>query len=171
MAGLVDDFDFAVNEQCHQYNECESLTPFTEQNKAVFNAEIRIFGGTMRRPVTFCVRLNVNLGLSIWFSCSNSMIVFAWPVHEKHSHRLTICLCTVHSSRRIGGPPWLASKGTGGMQRSGHHFPGGLPETGGFPLRYVSTRMADTFLEWSFHRSVCLTSGRCWTPMDWLTPV
>ena len=32
-------FDFAVNEQCFEYNECNALQLFTENNKAVFNAE------------------------------------------------------------------------------------------------------------------------------------
>jgi hypothetical protein len=32
-------FDFAVNEQCHEYNECDMLLPFTEAGKPVFNAE------------------------------------------------------------------------------------------------------------------------------------
>ncbi len=32
-------FDFSVNEQCHQYNECNKLQPFIENNKPVFNAE------------------------------------------------------------------------------------------------------------------------------------
>ena len=32
-------FDFALNEQCHEYNECDLLTPFIESNKPVFNAE------------------------------------------------------------------------------------------------------------------------------------
>lgn len=36
---LVDDFDFAVNEQCFQYQECDQLTPFILNNKPVFNAE------------------------------------------------------------------------------------------------------------------------------------
>ncbi|MBI5138091.1 MAG: endo alpha-1,4 polygalactosaminidase [Nitrospirae bacterium] len=39
VAALVDAFDFAVNEQCHQYNECDLLRPFTDAGKAVFNAE------------------------------------------------------------------------------------------------------------------------------------
>lgn len=38
---LVDHFDFAVNEQCHEYTECETLAPFIEQNKAVFNVEYK----------------------------------------------------------------------------------------------------------------------------------
>jgi hypothetical protein len=38
---LVDDFDFAVNEQCFQYDECDLLTPFVDQDKAVLQAEYR----------------------------------------------------------------------------------------------------------------------------------
>jgi len=36
---LVDVFDFAVNEQCHEFDECEAYAPFIEQDKPVFNAE------------------------------------------------------------------------------------------------------------------------------------
>ncbi|MEE1757510.1 endo alpha-1,4 polygalactosaminidase [Streptomyces sp. SP18CS02] len=36
---LVDDFDFAVNEECAQYRECALLTPFVEAGKAVFHVE------------------------------------------------------------------------------------------------------------------------------------
>ncbi|WP_111498017.1 endo alpha-1,4 polygalactosaminidase [Marinobacter bohaiensis] len=36
---LVDYFDFAVNEQCFEYDECDKLQPFIDANKAVFNAE------------------------------------------------------------------------------------------------------------------------------------
>jgi len=32
-------FDLALNEQCHEYEECELLTPFVDAGKAVFNAE------------------------------------------------------------------------------------------------------------------------------------
>ena len=32
-------FDFAINESCHVYNECEAYKKFTKANKAVFNAE------------------------------------------------------------------------------------------------------------------------------------
>lgn len=38
---LVDDFDFAVNEQCFEYNECDLLEPFIKQGKAVLNAEYK----------------------------------------------------------------------------------------------------------------------------------
>ena len=36
---LVASFDFAINEQCHQYNECETLQPFLDAEKPVLNAE------------------------------------------------------------------------------------------------------------------------------------
>ncbi len=36
---LVGSFDFAVNEQCFEYDECDALQPFLEAGKPVFNAE------------------------------------------------------------------------------------------------------------------------------------
>ena len=39
VAELVDDFDFAVNEQCHEYDECDHLTPFINAGKPVLNIE------------------------------------------------------------------------------------------------------------------------------------
>jgi hypothetical protein len=36
---LVGDFDFAVNEQCFEYDECAELTPFIDADKAVFHVE------------------------------------------------------------------------------------------------------------------------------------
>jgi hypothetical protein len=36
---LVDTFDFAVNEQCAEYSECEMLVPFIAAGKPVFHAE------------------------------------------------------------------------------------------------------------------------------------
>ena len=39
---VVGSVDFAVNEQCHEYEECARYKPFTDQNKAVFNIE---YGG------------------------------------------------------------------------------------------------------------------------------
>lgn len=38
---LVAYFDFSVNEQCHEFSECESLTPFIDAGKPVFNAEYK----------------------------------------------------------------------------------------------------------------------------------
>ncbi|MFG2721774.1 endo alpha-1,4 polygalactosaminidase [Streptomyces sp. NPDC048416] len=39
---LVGAFDFAVNEQCAQYDECALLTPFVKADKAVFHVEYEL---------------------------------------------------------------------------------------------------------------------------------
>ncbi|MFE9369046.1 endo alpha-1,4 polygalactosaminidase [Streptomyces sp. NPDC006711] len=39
---LVESFDFAVNEQCAQYDECAQLTPFVKADKAVFHVEYEL---------------------------------------------------------------------------------------------------------------------------------
>ena len=39
VAQLEPSFDFAVNEQCHEYSECGNYTAFTSKNKPVLNAE------------------------------------------------------------------------------------------------------------------------------------
>ncbi len=36
---VIDFVDAAMNEQCLQYNECDTLKPFIDQNKAVFHVE------------------------------------------------------------------------------------------------------------------------------------
>jgi hypothetical protein len=36
---VVDIVQFAVNEQCHQYHECDGYASVTKQNKPVFNVE------------------------------------------------------------------------------------------------------------------------------------
>nr|WP_245984373.1 endo alpha-1,4 polygalactosaminidase [Streptomyces tateyamensis] len=42
---LVNDFDFAVNEQCAEYSECDKLTPFIQQGKAVLHVEYNVPNG------------------------------------------------------------------------------------------------------------------------------
>ena len=39
LADLVEHFDFAVNEQCHEYKECDGYQAFISHGKPVFNAE------------------------------------------------------------------------------------------------------------------------------------
>jgi hypothetical protein len=39
---LVGDFDWALNEQCFEYNECSALAPFTKAGKAVFEVEYNL---------------------------------------------------------------------------------------------------------------------------------
>ncbi len=39
---LVDYFDFVINEQCFEYDECDKLLPFKEADKAVFGVEYNV---------------------------------------------------------------------------------------------------------------------------------
>jgi len=45
---LVTSFDWAINEQCFEYNECNLLAPFTQAGKAVFEVEYSL------TPAQFC---------------------------------------------------------------------------------------------------------------------
>jgi hypothetical protein len=49
---LVEHFDWALNEECFAYDECELLMPFTEAGKAVFNVEYEL------ETSEFCQRAN-----------------------------------------------------------------------------------------------------------------
>lgn len=51
---LVDDYDFAVNEQCHYFKECSYLKPFVEKGKAVFGIEYEL------STSNFCSQANAN---------------------------------------------------------------------------------------------------------------
>lgn len=55
---LVDYFDWALNEQCFQYKECELLLPFVEADKAVFGIEYK------GKPKRFCPQAN-EMGFSV----------------------------------------------------------------------------------------------------------
>lgn len=46
---LVDDFDWMLNEQCYQYDECDMLLPFVQADKAVFGVEYREEGDDPRK--------------------------------------------------------------------------------------------------------------------------
>jgi len=41
LADLQPSFDLAVNEQCHEFSECDGYSVFTAQDKPVFNAEYK----------------------------------------------------------------------------------------------------------------------------------
>ncbi|MBP2473405.1 hypothetical protein JOF53_002277 [Crossiella equi] len=62
---LVGDFDFAVNEQCAEYDECAKLTPFIQAGKAVLHAEYDLtpdrYCGTTRRLGLSSIHKNLNL--------------------------------------------------------------------------------------------------------------
>ncbi|MDO8751235.1 MAG: endo alpha-1,4 polygalactosaminidase [Dehalococcoidia bacterium] len=50
---LLPYFDWALNEQCFEYDECESLLPFIKAGKPVFNVEYEL------DPSEFCEQANV----------------------------------------------------------------------------------------------------------------
>jgi hypothetical protein len=52
VAQLQPDFDFAISEQCYEYDECDALKPFTAAGKAVFNVE---YSGD---PSNYCSHAN-----------------------------------------------------------------------------------------------------------------
>ena len=62
---LVGSFDFAVNEQCAEYSECDALAPFVRAGKAVFHAEYDLttaaFCPTSRRLRLSSVRKRLDL--------------------------------------------------------------------------------------------------------------
>ncbi|MFA6161789.1 MAG: endo alpha-1,4 polygalactosaminidase, partial [Patescibacteria group bacterium] len=49
---LLPYFDWALNEQCFQYNECDTLVPFVNAGKAVFNVEYSL------TTTAFCSKAN-----------------------------------------------------------------------------------------------------------------
>jgi len=49
---LVGYFDWALNEECFQFNECDALTPFVAAGKAVFGVEY------VGDPASFCPQAN-----------------------------------------------------------------------------------------------------------------
>ena len=49
---LVSHYDFALNEQCFEFGECDKLTPFITANKAVFEVEYTL------STAQFCAQAN-----------------------------------------------------------------------------------------------------------------
>ncbi len=70
---LVGNFDFAVVEECFQYNECGFFKPFVEAGKAVFEAEYELppakFCAKARRLGFSSIRKGVELFAKPWRPC------------------------------------------------------------------------------------------------------
>jgi hypothetical protein len=62
VAALIDVVDFAVNEECFEYDECDALLPFTAAGKAVFQIEYTD-GSLESKAADVCPRANA-LGFS-----------------------------------------------------------------------------------------------------------
>ncbi|MFE9426514.1 endo alpha-1,4 polygalactosaminidase [Kitasatospora sp. NPDC006697] len=65
---LVGDFDFAIDEQCAEFKECDSLTPFVKAGKAVLHVEYNV------APADFCSQ-TTRLGFS---SMAKHLKLDAW---------------------------------------------------------------------------------------------
>ncbi len=48
VSDLAPYYDYAVNEQCFEFSECDQYAPFLNQGKAVFNVEYNV------QPSSFC---------------------------------------------------------------------------------------------------------------------
>ena len=56
---LLDAYDFALNEECHEYDECEDFAPFVAAGKAVYNVEYRDSrGDALDLAESVCPRAN-----------------------------------------------------------------------------------------------------------------
>lgn len=56
---LVEYYDFSVNEQCHEFDECDALMPFIEVGKPVYNAEYAdIYVNDVNQRNTMCEDAN-----------------------------------------------------------------------------------------------------------------
>ncbi|WP_073496154.1 endo alpha-1,4 polygalactosaminidase [Actinacidiphila paucisporea] len=65
---LLPDFDFSVDEQCAQYDECGKLSPFVAAGKPVFHVEYEL------KPAQFCPEVR-RLGFS---SMRKHLVLDAW---------------------------------------------------------------------------------------------
>lgn len=63
LSDLASAFDFAVNEQCFQYNECSGYSAFTVQGKPVFNVEYQTKWKDATTRQTLCAKAKA---LSLW---------------------------------------------------------------------------------------------------------
>ena len=54
---LIGDVDFAINEECFAYNECDALAPFIRANKAVLHVEYTA-GTLSTKGATICPKAN-----------------------------------------------------------------------------------------------------------------
>lgn len=67
IAELEPDFDFAINEECFRYDECEAYRPFVAAGKAVFNVEYEETPGRCEKARELGITSMLkNLDLDAW---------------------------------------------------------------------------------------------------------
>jgi hypothetical protein len=69
-------FDWALNEQCNQYDECDTLSPFVDADKAVFGVEysgsVSSFCPDMKSMGFSWLKKDMNLDASVTQCCSST---------------------------------------------------------------------------------------------------
>jgi hypothetical protein len=63
---LVEYYDFAVNEECHAYRECNLYGPFTASGKPVFNCEYEVQATSFEELCTSSSSLNLSTIAKEW---------------------------------------------------------------------------------------------------------
>jgi hypothetical protein len=99
---LVDNFDWALNEQCYQYNECNGYQTFITNNKPVFGVEYNL------EPAAFCPQANISgyswlkkhLNLDAWrYGCeSYQSVTIRANVDQQNGITVTDALLTLRKT-------------------------------------------------------------------------
>jgi len=114
---LVADFDWALNEQCYQYNECDGYQTFIANDKPVFGVEYNL------EPADFCPQANSsgyswlkkNYNLDAWrYGCENYSTIRA-DVDNNSTINTTDAMLTLRNSLGLSmsGTNWFSSTTTG----------------------------------------------------------
>lgn len=114
---LVGAFDWALNEECYQYNECDVYQPFIAANKPVFGVEY------IGEASSFCPQANAsgyswlkkNINLDAWrYGCEDYGIIRA-DVDQNSIINTTDAMLTLRDSLGLdmSGTNWVESVTTG----------------------------------------------------------
>ena len=120
---LVGTFDWALNEECYQYNECDVYQPFITANKPVFGVEY------VGAPAAFCPEANAsgyswlkkNLNLDSWrYGCEDYGQVRA-DVDESLVVNSTDAMLTLRNSLGLdmSATNWKVTNSTGDVNCDG----------------------------------------------------
>lgn len=66
---FLNDFEFAINEQCMDYNECGLYKPFVDQNKVVFNVEYNNHNGKVCQESAEYHLVTKYANNGVWANC------------------------------------------------------------------------------------------------------
>ena len=121
---LIGSFDWALNEQCYQYNECDGYQAFITADKPVFGVEYNL------EPSEFCPQANASgyswlkkhLNLDSWrYGCEDYGIIRA-DVDNNSQINTTDAMLTLRNSLGLdmSGTNWQTSTTTGDVNCDGN---------------------------------------------------